>query len=612
MRPLQTPRRRAPTTAAPTRQLSPEPAEAFNPGDPVEVVPDEPGLRGAHIPAVVVGRSTKPRCYTLEYDALTLTDFKGSDHPLRTAVPARILRPHPPPASGEAPAKHAAVDALHNGAWWLGVALGGADVSGKVRVSFPEYQKVMVFDAADVRPHLERVDGNWRSPNIMEMHSTMQYTKGMQIEVSLGGLAAWAPATVAKIIWKNNLLMDYTAPKSDGTYMPKDIVDMKDVRPCPPQVPTISFCINDEVEGFHMGCWMLGVITKVHPGLKYTFKLARLGMEVQLSQKSLRLPYDWVDGIWKQNSQSTTPESSPRPHKAASVVDELPDPAPSLTKKRKFPKVKPSEENKHCEPSSKEIYPDHIEKRPLGDASRPDGQATPAPQPEHTPAPAQRRKGVLKLSLPMNQPTAASDATMSSSTRESDSEKNEAVQNNVTTPVSEAETCSKSPAKSLLSPLDVIIEELKGCREQWLKAQSQLDYSATKSKELEGQVSRLQAASEAEARHLREMMDKQASLEQRLELKDKEIEDMKKKLVDLDGQKSCIEAELPRGAVMAASHALGVLKSHLPDLDIGILSKGYACTPAEAQALADQARPIVETFTERLGLSVSSTSEDEV
>ncbi|CAN6349615.1 unnamed protein product [Urochloa humidicola] len=212
----------------------------------------------------------------------------------------------------------------------------------------------------------------------------------------------------------------------------------------------------------------------------------------------------------------------------------------------------------------------------------------------------------------MNQPAAASDATVSSSTCESDSEKNEAVQNTVTTPVPEAETCSKSPAKSLVTPLDVIIEELKGCREQWLKAQSQLDHSVTKSKELEGQVAKLEAASDAEARHLREMMDKQASLEQRLELKDKEIEDLKRKLVDLDEQKSCVEAELPRGAVMAASHALGVLKNHLPDLDIGILSKGYACTPAQAQALADQARPIIEPFTERLGLSVSSASVDEV
>jgi septal ring factor EnvC (AmiA/AmiB activator) len=154
---------------------------------------------------------------------------------------------------------------------------------------------------------------------------------------------------------------------------------------------------------------------------------------------------------------------------------------------------------------------------------------------------------------------------------------------------------------------------------------------------LEGQVAKLRAASEgwcfnsanhdfqsifhplttlfwfaADAQQLQEMMDKQASLQQRLELKDKKIEDLKKKLVDMDEQISRVEAELPRGAVMAASHALGVLKSHLPDLDVEILSKGYACTPAEAQALADQVRSTVEPFVHRLGLSVSTSSEDEV
>ncbi|CAL4910486.1 unnamed protein product [Urochloa decumbens] len=625
---MRTLRRGAPTTAARTRQRrSPDPGETFSPGDTVEVVLDEPGQRVAHFEAVVVARSTNPRGYTVEYDALVESEGSGSDsdRPLREVVPARSVRPRPPPRwrTLEGPVVYAPVDALLDDAWCLGVSLGDPNESGKFTVCFPVMRKVMEFDASDVRPHLEWVSGEWkqRSDHGMADPENMPYKKGMRIEVSKledNCVVAWMPAVVAETFWKSNLLVEYTVSKSEGTTIP-EIVDVKHVRPCRPQGPTIGFCINDEVEAFQGNGWWLGVITDVHLGLKYTFKSAYLGMEIQLSQKSLRPRYDWVDGLWKQNSQNTTPESSP-PHRAASVkkrktqVDGLPDPAPSLTKKHKFPKVRPSEENKRCESStsSKEIYPDHLKKHPLRDASHPDDQARPAPQPEPTPSLPQRRKGFLKLSLPLNQPTAASDTTMSSSTSESDSEKNEAVQNTVTTPVSEAETCSKSPAKSLLTPLDVIIEELKGCREQWLKAQSQLDHSATKAKELEGQVAKLRAASKANAQHLREMTDKQASLEQRLELKDEEIEDLKRKLVDLDEQKSCVEAELPRGAVMAASHALGVLKSHLPDLDIGILSKGYACTPAEAQGLADQTRPIVEAFVERLGLSVSSASEDEV
>ncbi|OEL24936.1 hypothetical protein BAE44_0014045 [Dichanthelium oligosanthes] len=597
-----------PTLRAPHRR------EAFRRGNRVEVLPDEPGLRGAHFKAVVVGPSTEPGCYTVEYDAFI--EPGGSDRPLREAVPARSLRPRPPPRPRKAPAEHAAVDARLDDGWWLGVALGGADGAAKVRVCFPDIREVSEVDAADVRPHLEWAGeaGAWHFPDRMMVD---------MLDVSLHFLVCrmLLLRVVAKTIWKNNLLVEYNVSKSDGTALPEEIVDMKHVRPCPPQASAISFRINDKVEAFQ-------------------------GVEIQLSQKLLRLCYDWVDGQWKQESQMAYSRSRLRPTpmtpppRAASIkkrktrVDGLPDPVPSLTKKCKSPRLGPSEENKHHKSSSEEIYPDLPEKRPVRDAPCPDDKVKPAPQPEPTPAPApepeptpapapepeptpapapepeptpapaQRRKAILKLSLPMIQPAAPPDTTVSPPTRESNAQKNEAVQKTVP----EVGTCSKSPAKSLLTPLDTIIEELKGCREQWLQAQSQLDRSATKAKEIEGQVAKLRAAREDDAQHLREVMIKQASLEQRLELKDKEIEDLKKKLVDLDEQMSCVDAELPRGAVMAASHALGVLKNHLPDLDLGILSKGYACTTTEAQALADQARPIVEPFVERLGLSVSSAS----
>ncbi|KAF8762719.1 hypothetical protein HU200_009252 [Digitaria exilis] len=302
MRPPRTPRRRD--------AASPQTAGAFNPGDPVEVLTDEPGLRWAHFEAVIVGPSTKPRGYTVEYEALL--ESEGSDRKLREAIPVRSLRPRPPPlrapASGEAPAVHAAVDALHDDAWWLGVALGGADGAGKVKVCFPETREVIEFDAADVRPHLEWVDGEWCCPDSMEIPKTMAYTKGIQIEVSkLEGdsVVAWVPAVVAKTIWKNNLLVEYTVPKSDGT-LSEEIVDVKHVRPCPPQASAIKFHIDDEVEAFQGGRWWLGVITDVHPELRYTFKPAHLGVEVQLSQKLLRLRSDWVDGQWTQKSQNSS------------------------------------------------------------------------------------------------------------------------------------------------------------------------------------------------------------------------------------------------------------------------------------------------------------------
>jgi hypothetical protein len=158
---------------------SPQTPKGFNPGDPVEVVPDEAGLHGAHFAAVVVGPSAKPRGYTVEYDSLL--ESEGSDRPLREALPARSLRPRPPPppapASEAPPAEHAAVDALIDDAWWLGVALARAGAPSKVRVCFPETREVMEFDAADVRPHLEWVDGEWRSPDNMVVALTRVFSK---------------------------------------------------------------------------------------------------------------------------------------------------------------------------------------------------------------------------------------------------------------------------------------------------------------------------------------------------------------------------------------------------------------------------------------------------
>lgn len=288
---------------------SPQTPKGFNPGDPVEVVPDEAGLHGAHFAAVVVGPSAKPRGYTVEYDSLL--ESEGSDRPLREALPARSLRPRPPPppapASEAPPAEHAAVDALIDDAWWLGVALARAGAPSKVRVCFPETREVMEFDAADVRPHLEWVDGEWRSPDNMEIPKTMPYAKGMQIEVSKledNSVVAWSPAVVAKIIWKNNLLVDYTLSKCYGTTLSEEIVDVKHVRPCPPQASEISFCINDEVEAFQGDCWWLGVITNVLPEFKYTFKSTHLGTEVEVNQKFLRLRYDWVGDQWEQESKN--------------------------------------------------------------------------------------------------------------------------------------------------------------------------------------------------------------------------------------------------------------------------------------------------------------------
>uniref|UniRef100_J3M3P6 Agenet domain-containing protein n=2 Tax=Oryza brachyantha TaxID=4533 RepID=J3M3P6_ORYBR len=180
-----------------------------------------------------------------------------------------------------------------------------------VAVCFPETREVVEFDAADVRPHLEWVAGEWLSPEKMEISKTMPYTKGSQVEVAkLEGnpVVAWFSAIVEKAIWKNSVLVDYNCSKSDGSALPKEIIHLNHIRPCPPHASSFSFRINDEVEGFQGNGWWLGVITEVHPEFSYTFQPAHSGKEVQLDQKTLRLRYDWIDGQWQQVSQNVLTE----------------------------------------------------------------------------------------------------------------------------------------------------------------------------------------------------------------------------------------------------------------------------------------------------------------
>ena len=117
---MRSPRLRRQPAPAPSRASDPaEPTEVFSVGEAVEVFPDEG-------------------------------------------------RPRPPTPSPAPHAEHAAVDALRDGAWGLGVALLGGDrAGGKVAVCFPATREEAEFDAADVRPHLEWVAGEWRSPEDM-------------------------------------------------------------------------------------------------------------------------------------------------------------------------------------------------------------------------------------------------------------------------------------------------------------------------------------------------------------------------------------------------------------------------------------------------------------
>ena len=76
---------------------------------------------------------------------------------------------------------------------------------------------------------------------------------------------------------------------------------------------------------------------------------------------------------------------------------------------------------------------------------------------------------------------------------------------------------------------------------------------------------------------------KKATLEQ-------EIEGLQHKLEVFKQRRTDVEAKLVEGALTLAGHAVGILRSNLPDLDVGLISQGYNCDGGKAEELFDESR----------------------
>ena len=72
-----------------------------------------------------------------------------------------------------------------------------------------------------------------------------------------------------------------------------------------------------------------------------------------------------------------------------------------------------------------------------------------------------------------------------------------------------------------------------------------------------------------------------------------------------------VEAKLVEGALTSARHAISILKSYLPGLDVGLISQGYNCDGGKAGELFDESQATLESFVEKLNLSVSDEEEEE-
>ena len=92
---------------------------------------------------------------------------------------------------------------------------------------------------------------------------------------------------------------------------------------------------------------------------------------------------------------------------------------------------------------------------------------------------------------------------------------------------------------------------------------------------------------------------------------EQEIKELRRKLEVFEHHHTDVEAKLVEGALTSVGHAVGILRSYLPDLNISLISQGYNCDGGKAEELFDESRAALKPFVEKLNLSVSDEDEEE-
>ena len=92
---------------------------------------------------------------------------------------------------------------------------------------------------------------------------------------------------------------------------------------------------------------------------------------------------------------------------------------------------------------------------------------------------------------------------------------------------------------------------------------------------------------------------------------ERQVVDLQKTLTVVEQRRADVEGELTEGAVIAIGHAIGTLKSRIPNLDVSLILQGYNCgSEDDAKKLLREIQPTVKAFVDQLCFSVDD-DEDE-
>lgn len=118
----------------------------------------------------------------------------------------------------------------------------------------------------------------------------------------------WYPGNVLKTDMLNGVEMvtvEYSTlflDKKKRTKRLQESVSSDRIRPQPPSEKlgeTKSFELMDKVEAYHNDGWCSGQVRMILNNDTYSVSFNRSGESIKFSLSDLRIPKEWVDGVWK-------------------------------------------------------------------------------------------------------------------------------------------------------------------------------------------------------------------------------------------------------------------------------------------------------------------------
>lgn len=116
-----------------------------------------------------------------------------------------------------------------------------------------------------------------------------------------GFLGSYFVAKVVGRVGKERLKVEYTTlvSEEDENRRLREVVAVRDVRPCPPLIRVAEFHMLQKVDAYDREGWWVGRVTGRGGGdEKYYVHFDSSGDEIVYSGSLLRVHQEWDDGMW--------------------------------------------------------------------------------------------------------------------------------------------------------------------------------------------------------------------------------------------------------------------------------------------------------------------------